>query len=77
MISIGETALDNGLPLVELAIDGTRAVTVFVAFAAGSRSERPEENGIAHFLEHLVFKGSDRHPTTRDIMQTAERLGAR
>ena len=77
VISMGETALENGLALVELGMDGTRAVTVFVALAAGSRSERPEENGIAHFLEHLVFKGSDRYPTTRDIMRTAERLGAR
>ena len=77
VISVSETVLESGLPLVELRMDGTRAATVFVAFSAGSRSESPEENGIAHFLEHLVFKGSDRHPTTRDIMRTAERLGAR
>ena len=76
MISVSETVLENGLPLVSLGMEGTRAVTLLVAFSAGSRSERPEENGIAHFLEHLVFKGSERHPTTRDIGETAERLGA-
>ncbi len=77
MISVRESALENGLPLVELGIDGTRAATLFLALDAGSRSERPDENGIAHFLEHLVFRGSHDHPTKRDIMQTAERLGAR
>src|SRR4051794_41947564 len=55
---------------------GTRAVTVLVAFDAGARTERPEENGMAHFLEHLVFKGGERYPTYREVNETAERLGA-
>ena len=76
VISVQETALENGFPFVELGMAGTRAVTVFLALPAGSRGERAEENGIAHFLEHLVFKGSERHPTTRSITRTAERLGA-
>ncbi|MDQ4048727.1 MAG: insulinase family protein [Actinomycetota bacterium] len=75
--SLRESVVENGLPLVELGIDGTRAVTVLVAFDAGARAERPEENGIAHFLEHLVFKGSERYPSHREITRTAERLGAR
>src|SRR5437660_2701786 len=55
---------------------GTRSVTVLVAFDAGARSERPEENGMAHFLEHLVFKGGEKYPTYRDVNETAEHLGA-
>jgi predicted Zn-dependent peptidase len=51
-------------------------VTVLVAFDAGARTERPEENGMAHFLEHLVFKGGEKYPTYRDVNEAAERIGA-
>ncbi len=47
-----------------------------VAFDAGARTERPEENGMAHFLEHLVFKGGEKYPTYRDVNEAAERNGA-
>lgn len=65
----------NGLPLHRIALPGTRALTVLLAFDAGARTERTEENGMAHFLEHLVFKGGEKYPTHRDINETAERLG--
>ena len=68
--------LPNGLPLHRVALEGTRAVTILVAFDAGARTERPEENGMAHFLEHLVFKGGEKYATYRDVNETAERLGA-
>ena len=76
MIEVQETTLPTGLPLVQLAMPGTRSVTVLVAFDAGARSERPEENGMAHFLEHLVFKGGEKFPSYRDVNETAENLGA-
>jgi predicted Zn-dependent peptidase len=76
MIDLQDTTLDNGLPLIQLQMPGTRAVTVLVAFDAGARTERPEENGMAHFLEHLVFKGGEKYPSYRDVNETAERLGA-
>jgi predicted Zn-dependent peptidase len=65
----------NGLPVHRIALPGTRALTVLVAFDAGARNERPEENGMAHFLEHLVFKGGETYPTYKDVNETAERLG--
>jgi predicted Zn-dependent peptidase len=76
MSSIQTETLQNGLPLFRVAVDGTRAVTVLVAFDAGARTERPEENGMAHFLEHLVFKGGEKYPTYRDVNEAAERIGA-
>src|SRR4051812_45234497 len=76
MIEIAEPPLDTGLPLVQLSMPGTRAATALVAFDAGARTERPEENGMAHFLEHLVFKGGEKYATYRDVNNTAERLGA-
>jgi len=69
------TVAANGLPIHRIELPGTRALTVLVAFDAGARSERPQENGMAHFLEHLVFKGGERYPTYRDVNETAERLG--
>src|SRR5579875_1204153 len=65
----------NGLPVYPLSLPGTAAVTLLLAFDGGSRSEEPQENGIAHFLEHLVFKGGKRYPTYREINRTAEALG--
>src|SRR5271170_6705229 len=65
----------NGLPIHRIELPGTRALTVLVAFDAGARNERPEENGMAHFLEHLVFKGGESYPTYKDVNETAERLG--
>ncbi len=76
MPSISHTVLPNGLPLYRIAVEGTRAVTLLVAFDAGARTERPEENGMAHFLEHLVFKGGQKYPTYRDVNEAAERIGA-
>jgi predicted Zn-dependent peptidase len=76
MPQISESVLANGLPLYRIAIEGTRAITLLVAFDAGARTERPEENGMAHFLEHLVFKGGEKYPTYRDVNEAAERIGA-
>jgi predicted Zn-dependent peptidase len=69
------TVPTNGLPIHRIELPGTRALTVLVAFDAGARNERPEENGMAHFLEHLVFKGGESYPTYKDVNETAERLG--
>ena len=76
VIDVEHSELGTGLPLVRLKVPGTRSVTALVAFDAGARTERPEENGMAHFLEHLVFKGGEAFPTYRDVNETAERLGA-
>jgi predicted Zn-dependent peptidase len=76
MASITASTLDNGLRLHRIAVEGTRAVTILAAFDAGARTERPAENGMAHFLEHLVFKGGVKYPTYRDVNEAAEGIGA-
>src|SRR3954454_9899633 len=68
--------LANGLQIHRASIPGTRATTILVAFDAGARTERPEENGMAHFLEHLVFKGGEKFDDYRKVNETAEHLGA-
>jgi predicted Zn-dependent peptidase len=69
------TVAANGLPVYSVGLPGTRALTVLVAFDAGARTEQAEENGMAHFLEHLVFKGGEKYATYKDVNETAERLG--
>ena len=76
MATIHSSSLPNGLPIHRVEIEGTRALTVLVAFDAGARTERPEENGMAHFLEHLVFKGGQKYDDYRKVNETAERMGA-
>src|SRR5437763_14351902 len=76
MSEISVSTAPNGMRLHRISVEGTRAVTLLVAFDAGARTERPEENGMAHFLEHLVFKGGEKYPTYRDVNRAAEGIGA-
>src|SRR3954451_21294904 len=76
MAQITHEELANGLGLYRVGVPGTRATTILVAFDAGARTERPEENGAAHFLEHLVFKGGEIYDDYRKVNETAERMGA-
>jgi predicted Zn-dependent peptidase len=76
MPQITSSTAPNGLPVHRVALDGTRATTILVAFDAGARTERPDENGMAHFLEHLVFKGGEIYDDYRKVNETAERMGA-
>ncbi len=75
MAQITTSTASNDLPIHRIRIDGTRATTILVAFDAGARTERAEENGMAHFLEHLVFKGGEIYDDYRKVNETAERMG--
>src|SRR5579863_9074047 len=76
MLTISTTTAPNCMPIHRISIPGTRALTALVAFDAGARSEHRGENGVAHFLEHLVFKGGERYADYRAVNETAERMGA-
>ena len=75
MAQITTQEAPNGLPIHRITLPGTRATTILVAFDAGARTERAEENGMAHFLEHLVFKGGEIYDDYRKVNETAERMG--
>jgi len=70
-----KTVLSNGLRVVSSRMPTTRAVTVYIVVGAGSRYERDEEGGAAHFLEHMFFKGTERRPRPVDISLEMERVG--
>src|SRR5918994_1935218 len=76
MAPIHSSSLPNGLPIHRVEIPRPRALTLPLALHAGARTERPEENGMAHFLEHLVFKGGQKYDDYRKVNETAERMGA-
>ena len=69
------TTLPNGVSLLN-APTPSRNVGVFLIVRAGSRDETRETSGLAHYLEHMFFKGTTRRPTTKSISEEIDRLGA-
>ncbi len=66
----------NGLRLITVPMEHTKSVTVLVMVATGSRYETKDINGISHFLEHMMFKGTTKRPGSLDISQELDSLGA-
>jgi predicted Zn-dependent peptidase len=64
------TTLPNGFRIVTEDMPGLKSASIGVWVTAGGRHERPEQNGIAHFLEHMAFKGTG----TRSALQIAEAI---
>ena len=56
------TTLDNGVTVISERLPGRRSVALSLTVGNGSRDQSPDENGFAHLLEHMLFKGS----TARD-----------
>src|SRR5581483_11964717 len=67
--------LPNGLRVLVAPMLHTRSATVALFYGMGSRYERAEEQGIAHLVEHMLFKGSERYPTAQRISETIEGVG--
>src|SRR5262245_13874618 len=67
--------LDNGLRVLTADMPQVQSVTCMIMLAAGSRYETPDTNGIAHFAEHMFFKGTERRPTAREIGMEVDGLG--
>jgi len=70
-----KTTLPNGLRVVTHPMPGAKSVAVMVMFAVGSRYETKATNGIAHFAEHMFFKGTERRPTAKDISAEVDGIG--
>jgi predicted Zn-dependent peptidase len=67
--------LDNGLRILTAPMESAQSVTCAIMLAAGSRYETADTNGIAHFAEHMFFKGTERRPTARDISMEIDGIG--
>jgi len=69
-----KTVLENGIRVVSQKMPGVRSVSIGVWIDAGSRDEKSEENGISHFIEHLVFKGTKKR-SAKEIAVALESVG--
>jgi predicted Zn-dependent peptidase len=68
--------LANGVRLLSAPMPQVQSVACFIMLAAGSRYETPETSGIAHFAEHMFFKGTERRPTAQQIGLELDGIGA-
>jgi predicted Zn-dependent peptidase len=70
-----KTTLPNGLRVLTAPMPHTRSVAVSVYVGAGSRYETLQQAGVAHLIEHLCFKGTERRPTALEISQVVDSVG--
>jgi len=68
--------LENGLRIVLAPMKDTMTATVVVMTGTGSRYETERENGLAHFLEHMFFKGTKKRPSARAISEELDAIGS-
>src|SRR5205823_13805848 len=71
----GRQPLETGLRILMAPMPQATSVTCMIMLAAGSRYETRETSGIAHFAEHMFFKGTQRRPTARDIGMEVDGIG--
>ncbi len=70
-----KTTLPNGVRVVTSSMDHVRSATLHVNYRVGSRDETDELAGIAHFIEHMLFKGTARRPQSSAITEEIEGIG--
>ncbi len=68
--------LKNGIRTLLAPVPGTKTVTILVLFGVGSRYEHKRINGISHFIEHMMFKGTHKRPTALSISKELDGVGA-
>jgi predicted Zn-dependent peptidase len=70
-----KTTLPNGLRVLTSSMPHTRSVCIALFIGVGSRYETDQEAGTLHYIEHLLFRGTERHPIARDISEAIEGVG--
>jgi predicted Zn-dependent peptidase len=72
---VGRAMLPNGLRVVAVETPHLHSATVCLYVRAGSRYEEKQTNGLSHFLEHMLFRGSARYPSSFALNRAIEELG--
>jgi predicted Zn-dependent peptidase len=70
-----KVVLDNGLRVITSTMPHSRSVCLGILVGAGSCYESKDEAGISHFIEHLLFKGTERRPTAKELSEDIEGVG--
>jgi predicted Zn-dependent peptidase len=73
-LDVEVSSLANGIRLITETVPHVRSVAVGIWMGTGSRQESPEENGISHFIEHMVFKGTTSR-SAEDIARSVDSIG--
>lgn len=68
--------LNSGLTTILIPMPGVESVTTLVLVNTGSRYERPKEEGVAHFFEHMVFKGTENYKDSKTLASAIDAIGA-
>ncbi len=69
------TALPDGPRVISARLPGMRSLSAAVYVMVGSRGETRAKSGLAHFMEHITFKGTQKLPTTREVSDAIEGVG--
>ncbi len=69
------STLSNGLRVIVTPVPTAQAAAVTFFVGVGSRNEEPRTNGVSHFIEHMLFKGTERRPTAPEISEAIEGAG--
>jgi predicted Zn-dependent peptidase len=69
-------ALKNGTRVILVPSHDTAAVTLMALYEVGSRYESAKLSGVSHYVEHMMFKGTKRRPSTMDISRDLDAVGA-
>jgi len=76
MQKVKSKKLKNGMRLIMVPREGAKSMTLLALAKVGSRYETPKINGAAHFVEHMMFKGTPKRPSTLDISKELDGYGA-
>ena len=74
--AVETTTLDNGLAVTTVALPHLHTAVCALFVKVGARFETPEDNGLSHFVEHMLFRGTERYPTSLALNTAVERLGS-
>lgn len=70
-----KTVLKNGLRILTVPMQGTQTATVMLMIGVGGRFETDKQAGLSHFIEHMLFKGTEKRPTSQSITEELDRVG--
>lgn len=73
---VDTTVLDNGLGVTTVALPHLHTAVCALFIKVGSRFEAQRDNGLSHFVEHMLFRGTERYPTSLALNTAVERLGS-
>ena len=72
-----KTTLKNGLRIITVPLKNAKTAAILILVETGSVYEKKQENGISHFLEHMLFKGTKKRPHALDISKELDGVGAK